>query len=158
MKQLLKKLTLCIVTLALVCGLTPAAFAADASYYDVYLETEGGVCSEFVVFAYKLGGGYYHLGELPTPEMDGYLFEGWYDDQVGGNKITPLYNFTGNTTIYAHWRADSSAKQTAQTTTKADPELETAATEYTTKDKVIAWTVVGVAVGISTLVLVLTAK
>ena len=37
MKQLWKKLVLCVLTLALCCNLVPMAFAADASYYNVYL-------------------------------------------------------------------------------------------------------------------------
>ena len=44
MKQLWKKLVLCVLTLALCCNLVPMAFAADASYYNVYLEAQGGTC------------------------------------------------------------------------------------------------------------------
>lgn len=157
MKQLLKRLTLCIVTLALVCGLTPAAFAATAHSYGVYLDTEGGFCDTFMVYATKLGDGYYYLSELPTPTLDGYSFEGWYDDQVGGKKITRWYSFDGDTTIYAHWRADPTAKQ-IQATTEAEPKLEVSSVTYTTEDKIIAWSVVGVAAGISILVLALSAN
>ena len=157
MKQLLKKLTLCIVTLALVCGLTPAAFAADATSYDVYLETQGGVCDELVVFAYKLGNGYYLLDDLPAPTLEGYRFLGWYDDQIGGTKVTRIYNFTGDTTLYAHWILDPTAP--AQPEKKPEPEVQPqSAVEYTLEDKMIAWAVAGAAVGVSVLILVLTQK
>ena len=158
MKQLLKKLTLWVVTLTLVCGLTPAAFAANAGSYDVYLETEGGVCDELVVFAYKLGNGYYLINDLPTPTLEGYRFLGWYDDQIGGKKVTRTYNFSEDTTLYAHWILDPTAGS-AQTETKAEavPEPQEAV-EITTKDKMIAWAVAGAAVGVSVLILVLTTK
>lgn len=154
MKQLLKRLALCVVTLALVCGLTPVAFAAGADYYDIYLETQGGFCDELMVFAYKFGNGYYYLNELPTPTLEGYRFEGWYDDQVGGKKVTQLYNFKGDTTLYAHWRADPTA--TAAAAGKTDTTQMLTPVETTVQDKVIAWTIVGVTVAAATLVLVLT--
>lgn len=157
MKQLLKKLTLLVVTLALVCGITPAAFAADASSYDVYLETQGGVCDELVVFAYRLGNGYYLLDDLPTPTLEGYRFLGWYNDQIGGKKVTRTYNFSGDTTLYAHWILDPTAPEQAEPKAEPAPEPQ-AAVEITTKDKMIAWAVAGAAVGVSVLILVLTTK
>lgn len=157
MKQLLKKLTLLVVTLALVCGLTPAAFAANAGSYDVYLETEGGVCDELVVFAYKLGNGYYLINDLPTPTLEGYRFLGWYDDQIGGKKVTRTYNFSDDTTLYAHWILDPTAPAQAESKAEAEPEPQETV-EITTKDKMIAWAVAGAAVGVSVLILVLTTK
>lgn len=157
MKNLLRKVALCMATLVLVCGLVPAAFAADADHYDIYLETEGGFCDELMVFAYKLGNGYYYLSELPTPTMEGYQFEGWYDDQVGGRKVTQWYQYQGDTTLYAHWRADPTA--TAATSKPATQDAAPVApTEVTVQDKVIAWTIVGVTAAAATLVLVLTAQ
>jgi len=43
------------------------------------------------------------LPALPTPENEGYLFDGWYTQPQGGVKITDETTFTRNTTIYAHW-------------------------------------------------------
>ena len=157
MKQLLKKLTLLVVTLALVCGILPSAFAADASLYDVYLETQGGVCDELVVFAYKLGSGYYLINDLPTPTLEGYRFLGWYDDQIGGKKVTRTYSFSEDTTLYAHWILDPTAPAQAEPKAEAAPEPQEAV-EITTKDKMIAWAVAGAAVGVSVLILVLTTK
>ena len=101
MKQLWKKLVLCVLTLALCCNLVPMAFAADASYYNVYLEAQGGTCDVMQLYAYKYGSNY-RLTSTPTPTMEGYKFDGWYDDVVGGTKITTRYNFKDDTTIYAH--------------------------------------------------------
>lgn len=48
---------------------------------------------------------------LPTPVRNGYLFEGWYDQAAGGNKITGdpahsnKYKTEENIILYAHWKA-----------------------------------------------------
>ena len=70
MKQLWKKLVLCVLTLALCCNLVPMAFAADASYYNVYLEAQGGTCDVMQLYAYKYGSNY-RLTSTPTPSMVG---------------------------------------------------------------------------------------
>lgn len=46
------------------------------------------------------------LTELPTPEREGYVFEGWFDLPVGGNAITTEQVYTDHTTIYAQWSSD----------------------------------------------------
>lgn len=48
-------------------------------------------------------------GELPTPTYTGYTFDGWYTLQSGGTKIesTSTVNLTGDTTLYAHWTANT---------------------------------------------------
>ena len=57
------------------------------------------------------------LTTLPkSPTMDGYTFNGWYTEPVGGSRITTATVFTGDTTIYAQWTAkSSSASPTAPT-------------------------------------------
>ena len=102
MKQFLKKLVLCAVTLALCCNLVPMAFAADVDYYNITLDLQGGACDEYELRAYKTGS-YYRLEHTPTPTLEGYTFDGWYDEDVGGKKITRTYRFEEDTTIYAHW-------------------------------------------------------
>ena len=92
------------------------AFAADASYYNVYLEAQGGTCDVMQLYAYKYGSNY-RLTSTPTPTMEGYKFDGWYDDVVGGTKITTRYNFKDDTTIYAHWTP--TAKKNTATATAA---------------------------------------
>ena len=51
-------------------------------------------------------------GALPEVWMDGYVFDGWYTDAVGGTRVNrnTAYTDKGNTTLYAHWTAvDTSA-------------------------------------------------
>ena len=53
------------------------------------------------------------LNSLPTPTMSGYTFEGWYTDQLEGDKITVNTEFGADTTIYAHWVPNASDKTPA---------------------------------------------
>lgn len=118
MKHFLKRLVVAITTLALLCCITPAAFA-DAAVYTVNLEPMGGVVSETNLFAYKVGSTY-RLTSLPTPTMDGYTFDGWYDDMVGGSKVTTRTAIKeDNTTLYAHWTAKMGGSAVALTTPAA---------------------------------------
>ena len=67
-----------------------------------------------VVVTTNLDGKLTTLPESPT--MDGYTFNGWYTEPVGGSRITTATVFTGDTTIYAQWTAkSSSASPTAPT-------------------------------------------
>ena len=43
------------------------------------------------------------IGELPTPERFGFVFDGWFTDPIEGSKITSSYEPVENKTIYAHW-------------------------------------------------------
>lgn len=109
LKQLCKRLATLCVALALCCGMVPAAHAADASYYNVYLESQGGSCEVIQLYAYKMGSNY-RLTGLPTPTMEGYRFDGWYDDIVGGSAVGTGYDFKQDTTIYARWTPSGAAK------------------------------------------------
>lgn len=44
-------------------------------------------------------------GTLPTPEFQGYTFDGWYTSAVGGTLIssTSVFALTTEQTLYAHW-------------------------------------------------------
>ena len=44
-------------------------------------------------------------GELPTPTLDNYVFEGWYTAEAGGEKVesNTIANAKGSVTLYAHW-------------------------------------------------------
>lgn len=109
MKRFLKRLMLSVVTLALFCCMTPLAFADDPTYYTVYLEPQGGVGVSTQIFVYKNSSNVYRATSLPSPTLDGYTFDGWYDDMVGGEKITTRYEFKADgQTIYAHWTVDES--------------------------------------------------
>mgnify|MGYP002708147088 CR=1 FL=1 len=44
-------------------------------------------------------------GELPTPTLDGYTFDGWYNDN--GMQVKPEDVVTASHTLYAHWKANT---------------------------------------------------
>ena len=48
-------------------------------------------------------------GELPTPQLAGYTFDGWYTAKSGGEKITSetIVDISDNQILYAHWTANS---------------------------------------------------
>lgn len=118
MKKLARVLTLCLVSLALLCAAVPAAFAASATeeqeggVYAIGLDAAGGECSTVVVYTSTSG----KLAALPeSPVMEGYTFNGWYTEMVGGSKVSTSTVFAGDTTIYAHWtvKSGTSAGSTA---------------------------------------------
>jgi uncharacterized repeat protein (TIGR02543 family) len=43
------------------------------------------------------------LDYLPVPRRNGYYFDGWYTAPTGGDEITEDWEFSEDTTIYAHW-------------------------------------------------------
>ena len=113
MKQFLKRLMLSVVTLAMFCCVTPLAFADNPNYYTIYLERQGGIGTPEYVFVYRIktsdGTENYRISRLPTPTMEGYLFDGWYTDLVGGDKIKPAeYEFQEDgQTLYAEQPAST---------------------------------------------------
>ena len=80
MKQFLKRLMLSVVTLAMFCCVTPLAFADNPNYYTIYLERQGGIGTPEYVFVYRIktsdGTENYRISRLPTPTMEGYIFDG----------------------------------------------------------------------------------
>ena len=44
-------------------------------------------------------------GKLPTPTLDGYTFDGWYNDN--GMQVKPEDEVTASHTLYAHWKAST---------------------------------------------------
>lgn len=71
----------------------------EAKSFQVILD-DGYVCQMMTV----TNGQPY--GTLPTPSKDGYVFDGWYTKQSGGEKITAstVVNLTRDQTLYAHWK------------------------------------------------------
>ena len=114
-----KQMFAVLLCIAALCVLAPAALAAqplDESENDgkviVYFDTCGGTGIPVVERTNADG----KLSSLPTPTMEGYTFNGWYTEPVGGSRITTATVFTGDTTIYAQWTAkSSSASPTAPT-------------------------------------------
>lgn len=64
-------------------------------------DADGGT-AEFDTKQAERGAAY---GALPEAWMDGYVFEGWYTDAVGGDRVSSstVYTAAGHTTLYAHW-------------------------------------------------------
>ena len=64
-------------------------------------DANGGT-AEFDTKQAERGAAY---GALPEAWMDGYVFEGWYTDAVGGDRVSSatIYTAAGHTTLYAHW-------------------------------------------------------
>ena len=105
MKKIFRALTLCLVLLSLLCAAVPAAFAAgnkEDAFYTIGLDACGGVSSTVVVTT-NLDGKLTTLPESPT--MDGYTFNGWFTDIVGGSAIVAGETvFSGEeATVYAQW-------------------------------------------------------
>lgn len=86
--------------------------------FTVYFETNGG--SGVPVIANTTSSG--KLSSLPVPTMSGYTFEGWYTDELEGDKVTYETVFDADTTIYARWRP---------TTDQTNPGTDTADFEPT---------------------------
>ena len=123
MKKILKMLVLGLLSAALLCCALPSAFAAeqkDAQIYTIGLDAMGGT-SSVVAVTTNLNG---KLSALPAqPTLDGYTFDGWYTETVGGTKVTTSTVFTGDTTVYAHWTVKSTAASSSTSTSKpAQPE------------------------------------
>ena len=72
--------------------------------YTVAFDANGGSVSQ--TSAVTTGG---KLASLPIPTRTGYDFVGWYTAASGGNTVTIDTVFTGNTTIYAHWKIHESS-------------------------------------------------
>lgn len=82
--------------------------APDA--YSVTFDANGGACDTDTL---STGEGY-KLTDLPTPTRDGYSFDGWFSEAVGGTEITTDTVFEANTTVYAHWTQNEQNDQNDQ--------------------------------------------
>ena len=100
-----------------VCLCTPTAFAAKVI---VYFDANGGTCTSAAERPNDEG----KVGSLPGASMEGYTFDGWYTEPVGGSKVTTSTVFTSDATIYAHWTAK------AGTSTVPQPTTQPAATQW----------------------------
>lgn len=94
--------------IAALCVLAPAALAAqpldeseNAGKVIIYFETCGGTGIPVVERTSADG----KLYSLPTPTMEGYTFNGWFTDIVGGDAIVAGKTvFSGEeATVYAQW-------------------------------------------------------
>ena len=71
--------------------------------YALQFNPNGGTCkvkSSSVAYGTE-------YGTLPTPEMTGYTFVGWFTDQAGGGAVSASDRMlVEGATIYAHWTAN----------------------------------------------------
>ena len=131
MKKILKMLVLGLLSAALLCCALPSAFAAedkDSQVYTIGLDAMGG-SSSVVAVTTNLSG---KLSALPAqPALEGYTFDGWYTEPVGGTKISTSTVFTGDTTVYAHWTVKNTTTSTTTSTSTSTPvQPEQTAQEY----------------------------
>lgn len=97
MKQrFIAAVTLLALLAALAC---PSASALNTGSYTIYFETGGGTGIPIIASTSSSG----KLTSLPEPVMSGYKFEGWYTDELEGDKITLSTEFSSDATIYARW-------------------------------------------------------
>lgn len=127
MKKFLKTLVLGLLTAALLCCTIPCAFAADSTtekepeIYTIDLDAMGG-SSSVAALTTGLNG---RLSALPAqPTLEGYTFDGWYTEPVGGAKISTSTVFTGSTTVYAHWTVKNASTATAPSAPAAPVESQ----------------------------------
>ena len=109
MNKISRILTLCLVTLALMCFAVPAAFAeGESKSHAVGMDFAGRVGSTMVIYTNESG----KLPSMPeSPSMEGYTFDGWYTEPIGGTKVTIATVFKEDSTIYAHWVVNSDSVQ-----------------------------------------------
>ena len=71
--------------------------------YEISLNCGSGAECDTRLIERQYGSVY---GELPTPTKIGYTFQGWYSEEVGGNKITSATEMEQEAhIIWAHWTA-----------------------------------------------------
>ena len=107
--KLSKIISLLLVPLLLFTLALPAYADGGSESYLIYFETGGGTGVP-IIASTNLDG---KLTSLPSPVMDGYTFEGWYTDELDGDRI-----------IYAHWRPI--AKGGSSAASKPSPNTPTA--------------------------------
>ena len=115
-----KIISILLVPLLLFSLALPAYADGTGETYLIYFETSGGTGVP-IIASTNLEG---KLTSLPIPTMDGYTFEGWYTDELEGDRITVSTEFTADSTIYAHWRPI--AKGGSSAASKPSPDTPTA--------------------------------
>ena len=88
----------------------------DRNVYNIKYELNGGKdnpSSNRLTYVYGEG-----IPELASPKKDGFVFDGWYEDEAcTDKKITQITRSrTGDITLYAKWREQSSGEKTAEYT------------------------------------------
>lgn len=72
------------------------------SVYQTTLDADGGVIEPSSILTLQ-GDSF----TPPTPTKEGFVFEGWYEEESYTNRVDGTYSPTGNKTLYAKWRLDT---------------------------------------------------
>ncbi len=83
--------------------------SADSQEHVITFDPQGGILDDTTGKTDSTTG---KLSSLPTATRDGYSFDGWFDTQSGGMKITTEKVFTKSTTVYAQWTENSNTTPT----------------------------------------------
>ena len=118
--KLSKIISLLLVPLLLFALALPAYADGGSESSLLSFDTGGGTGDPIIASTHRDG----NLTALPSPVMDGYTFEGWYTDELDGDRITTNTEFTSDGTIYAHWRPI--AKGSSSAVSKPSPNTPTA--------------------------------
>ncbi len=75
----------------------------EANWYEVWFDSNGGSYVDWIMVQYDSAYGEYE--EFPTPQAAGCIFEGWYTEPEGGERITAetIVSIAGKHTLYARW-------------------------------------------------------
>ena len=71
----------------------------EITQYTVSFDEQGGSSVNDITKNYNS-----EIGTLPTPKRTNYLFDGWYTNSTGGEKISSETKILGNVTYYAQWQ------------------------------------------------------
>ncbi|MDE6411755.1 MAG: InlB B-repeat-containing protein, partial [Clostridia bacterium] len=83
----------------------------NAVTFTVTYNLDGGTNNAANTATYTYGEGL----TLANPTREGYTFDGWYDAENGGNKVTAIPDTqTGNVTLYARWTKNATEDNTSK--------------------------------------------
>lgn len=88
--------------------------SAPSNFCYVYFDANGGT-GEVITQAFVAGEPVQIRAEAA---YDGCVFQGWYTDPTGGEKVEALDSSLNGYTLYAHWSAGSGAGQPQETPTE----------------------------------------
>jgi len=101
-----------------------AKFTSTINKYTVTFNSMGGT-EEIEPLIVSYG---YSCGELPIPEKDGFIFDGWYTKEVDGEEVTNETVITSDVILYAHW--ETATPYIEATVTKSGTKLTIDAKVY----------------------------